>query len=122
MIRNQRDTDVLMIRRCRACATLLAPETQTCGSCEESEVDWVRSSGAGSIVSSAVLEGVSTYATDENRCPRPLAIIELDDGLWIYALIEGCKHSRLSRLARAVLRQIRPSERFPVFELSAAAI
>ncbi|MFE3225590.1 Zn-ribbon domain-containing OB-fold protein [Nocardia sp. NPDC059228] len=43
--------DTLTIRRCAACNKLFAPLTPACSACASEDLEWVPSSGAGSIVS-----------------------------------------------------------------------
>ncbi|MGV9823819.1 Zn-ribbon domain-containing OB-fold protein, partial [Nocardia xishanensis] len=81
--------EALMIRRCRSCARLLAPLITTCTSCHSMALDWVRSSGDGSIVSWKVVHRVPCDRRFEEWEPSIIAIVELDEGPWVYTTIEG---------------------------------
>ncbi|MCE4265232.1 Zn-ribbon domain-containing OB-fold protein [Rhodococcus globerulus] len=80
--------DELLLWRCVPCARLLAPLTATCPSCGQFDLEGVISSGAGSIVSCK-----GELRSPIRRCGTPvsftLSIVELDDGPWVYASIEG---------------------------------
>ncbi|NEW42230.1 hypothetical protein GV794_14925 [Nocardia cyriacigeorgica] len=109
--------DTLMIQRCTRCRKLLAPLIVTCSSCARGDsLEWLPSSGAGSIVSWRVVDR-SLTAMDNVR-PLTIAIVELDEGPWVYTSIEGEVPPQRDRVR--VQFQPRPMEdRFPVFAVSA---
>ncbi|MFE3290165.1 Zn-ribbon domain-containing OB-fold protein [Rhodococcus sp. NPDC059234] len=116
--------DTLMIRCCEDCATMFAPDTWACTSCGCDELDWVPCSGTGSIVSwtrmhpdavpPVTLPGCMPHTHDE---PATIAIVELDDGPWVYASIEGTLPDRTRSHARVEFRGHRAGGRFPTFSL-----
>ncbi|MFC4605075.1 Zn-ribbon domain-containing OB-fold protein [Rhodococcus kronopolitis] len=103
----------LMILRCRACDDLLSPDRSACTSCGDDDLERVRSSGAGTIVSWTV---VDCSPSDEaaGLVPCALAIVALDDGPWIYAWLDG-ETTPPGPGSRAVFRCTESGERFPLF-------
>ncbi|WP_223263651.1 Zn-ribbon domain-containing OB-fold protein [Rhodococcus sp. MTM3W5.2] len=86
-----------MILRCEACATLLAPEETACTSCGRDELERVRAAGTGTVVSWTVVD-CSSVDLPLALVPCTLAIVELDEGPWIYTWIEGsCRCIRIGR-------------------------
>ncbi|MFD4180235.1 Zn-ribbon domain-containing OB-fold protein [Rhodococcus sp. NPDC058514] len=115
------EPDVLLIKRCAGCATLLAPTTVTCACCHGTEMGAVPSSGIGSIVSWKV---ASAPPDEPQACPLPsaIAIVRLDDGPQIYAWIEGEVPVLSDPPVRVRFRSALQGERSPVFAVSSTAI
>ncbi|WP_420751434.1 Zn-ribbon domain-containing OB-fold protein [Rhodococcus sp. O3] len=109
----------MTILRCEHCDTPLAPQTPKCSSCGSSELRSVCCSGAGSIVSWKVLPHAAN-GRHRDQEPVTLAIVELDDGPWVYSEIEGSFPDCADAPVRVELRSVCPAERFPVFEVCAA--
>ncbi|MFI5718833.1 Zn-ribbon domain-containing OB-fold protein [Nocardia sp. NPDC051750] len=84
----QRMTGTLMIRRCARCDRLFAPLTVDCSSCASDSLEWVPSSGAGTILSWRVVDRGVVGGRD-GPMPLTIAIVELDEGPWVYSSIEG---------------------------------
>ncbi|MGW5375696.1 Zn-ribbon domain-containing OB-fold protein [Nocardia sp. NPDC003999] len=114
-----RTAPILMIRRCECCARLLAPLFDMCSSCHSSDLEWVPSSGVGSIMSWRVLHRAANPRSEVKR--STIAIVELDDGPWLYTTIQG----ELPPSSAAPVRvrfHARPGEdRFPVFAINLEA-
>ncbi|MET8873203.1 OB-fold domain-containing protein [Nocardia sp. NPDC004604] len=104
----------LMIRHCTDCATLVAPMTNACSSCRSTTLDWVPSSGTGSIVSWKVAHHPSNAGTWEQST---VAIVELDDGPWIYSTIDGELPPPSDQPIRVRYEPDPPADRFPVFAI-----
>ncbi|QVI19493.1 OB-fold domain-containing protein [Nocardia tengchongensis] len=104
----------LMIRRCTNCATLVAPMTKTCSSCRATTLDWVPSTGTGSIVSWKVAHHPSNIGTWEQST---VAIVELDDGPWIYSTIDGELPPPSDQPIRVRYEPDPPEDQFPVFTI-----
>ena len=104
----------LMILRCEACATLLAPEETACTSCGRDELERVRAAGTGTVVSWTVVD-CSSVDLPLALVPCTLAIVELDEGPWIYTWIEGELPVHPDRSVRVEFRLAESGERFPVF-------
>ncbi len=73
------EEDTLMIRFCAECDRLFSPLTAGCFSCASEDLEWVPSSGAGSIVSWRVVERAGDGTRGEPT-PLTIAIVELDEG------------------------------------------
>ncbi|MGQ4618814.1 OB-fold domain-containing protein [Nocardia sp. R7R-8] len=109
--------DMLMIYRCVQCAKLLAPITSGCSSCGSNELESVPSSGTGSVVSWRVVDRAPTDRQG-GLVPLTIAIVELDEGPWVYTSLEGEIPASPDRSVR-VRFQPHPREgRFPVFAVS----
>jgi len=83
--------------------------------CGSDSLEPIDAAGSGVIVSSRVVE----RAPDPLRgapCPSVLAIIELDEGPWMYSWIDGEVPVQPDRPVRVSLRSTQPAERFPRFE------
>ncbi|MEU6188111.1 OB-fold domain-containing protein [Nocardia sp. NPDC047038] len=110
--------DTLMIRRCGDCNKVFWPLTTGCSSCESRNLEWVPSSGVGSIVSWRVVH----FATNGRRhelVPLTIAIVELDDGPWIYTTIDGGVPAPGNRPVRVQFLPRLWEDRFPVFAVIA---
>lgn len=109
--------DSLMIRRCTRCAKLFAPLVVDCSSCASDSLEWLPSAGAGSIVSWRVVDRAATGMPSEE--PLTIAIVELDEGPWVYTSIEGDLPAMRGCPVRVQFQPCPPADRFPVFAVSA---
>lgn len=108
----------LMIRRCARCDKLFAPLTVECSSCASDSLDWVPSSGTGSILSWRVVDR-SVVGGCGGPMPLTIAIVELDEGPWVYTSIEGEVPLLPSRPVRVRFQPKPRTDRFPVFAVGA---
>lgn len=109
----------MMIRRCGRCEKLFAPLTAECSSCRSWDLEWSPSSGLGSIVSWRLVHR-SVSRPHAQVVPLTIAIVELDEGPWVYATIDG-DVAPFSELPVRVRFEPRPRvDRFPVFALCPA--
>lgn len=106
----------LMILRCRNCSTLLAPLMSTCSSCEGSELEKVPSCGCGRIVSSKVVHRERSRL-DGDFVPSTIAIVELDEGPWVYTWIDGEVPASSEQCLRVEFTPAPTGEQLPVFAL-----
>jgi uncharacterized OB-fold protein len=113
-IGDQPDRTNLMIRRCAECGKLLAPQISTCSSCRSATLEWVSSSGEGSIVSWKVVHRPAAGVSGQWET-FTMAIVELDEGPWVYATIEGEIPAPSSLPVRVRFEPTPNSDRFPVF-------
>ncbi|MBF6469309.1 OB-fold domain-containing protein [Nocardia beijingensis] len=114
----QRANDTLMIRRCARCDKLLAPITAGCSSCGSDDLVRVPSSGAGSIVSWRVVDRAPSDRRGE-LVPLTIAIVELDEGPWVYTSIEGDIPPIHGEMVRVHFQPHPREARFPVFTVCA---
>ena len=77
----------LMVQRCRRCNTYVFIPQPCCTQCQSAELDWVESSGRGTVYS---------YTT-VHRAPRPqfdvpyvVAIIALEEGWYMLSNVVDC--------------------------------
>ncbi|EME67245.1 hypothetical protein G352_01002 [Rhodococcus ruber BKS 20-38] len=104
----------LIIWKCRGCTALLAPLTTFCPSCENGNLEPIDSAGAGMIVSCRVVDRAPDPVCGA-PCPSVIAIVELDEGPWVYSWIDGDVPMPLDRPVRVSFRHTQPGERFPIF-------
>ncbi|UYP17175.1 OB-fold domain-containing protein [Rhodococcus sp. Z13] len=107
----------LQILRCEHCTTLLPPETLRCSSCRRAELTPVSCCGTGSIVSWKLLH---RSVREDQITPSTIAIVELDEGPWVYTKIEGSLPERAEAPVRVEFRRTPTVDRFPVFGVRAA--
>ncbi|NUS91971.1 MAG: hypothetical protein HOQ36_06070 [Nocardia sp.] len=108
----------LMIRRCARCDRLFAPLTIECSSCASDCLDWVPSSGAGSILSWRV---VDRTGADGRASAITIAIVELDEGPWVYTSLEGEIPPAPCHPVRVRFQPTPREDRFPVFTVGTEA-
>jgi uncharacterized OB-fold protein len=78
----------LVIRRCEACDRWYAPDASGCPECGEEEPVWADASGAATLVTWTVTHG---RPAEDGTAPPPayLALVELAEGPWMYARLDG---------------------------------
>lgn len=106
--------DTLLIRKCARCDRLYAPLTVDCASCTADSLEWVPSSGAGSILSWRVVDRGVIGGRGETM-PLTVAVVELDEGPWVYTSIEGNIPLVAAGPVRVRFRPRPRDGRFPVF-------
>ncbi|WP_233531160.1 Zn-ribbon domain-containing OB-fold protein [Antrihabitans sp. YC2-6] len=104
----------LLIRRCGTCNKLLAPLTVACSFCQGFDLEWVPSSGTGSIVSWKVTHRYP-HGPHGELLPSTKAIVQLDDGPWVYSTIEGEVPPHSDRPVRVQFQPSPVGGAFPVF-------
>ncbi|MRH87781.1 hypothetical protein GFY24_10000 [Nocardia sp. SYP-A9097] len=104
------------IRRCAACDKLFGPLIAACSACASDDLEWVPSSGSGSIVSSRRVHRTG----DPHGASTPLiiAIVELDEGPWVYTTLEGEVPLIHIGPVRVCFQPSRRRDGFPVFEVA----
>lgn len=79
----------LYLQGCGACGRLRHPPRAVCPACLSSEVEWVRTSGRGTVYSFTVTH--QNHAPGfRQRLPYVLAIVELDEGIRLMTNVVGC--------------------------------
>ncbi|AOW92661.1 hypothetical protein BFN03_08030 [Rhodococcus sp. WMMA185] len=109
----------LMIQRCSDCGTLLAPLMVTCPHCHGRRLERVPVSGRGSIVSSKVVHR-EVDGIGKDFVPCTIAIVELDEGPWVYTWIDGDVPNQPDRPVRVEYRPMSPEDQLPVFSIQSA--
>ncbi|WP_228538023.1 Zn-ribbon domain-containing OB-fold protein [Nocardia sp. XZ_19_231] len=108
----------LRLRRCRRCNKLFAPMTAECSLCQSWDLGWVPSSGLGFIVSSRLVHR-SVTRPHAQVVPLTIAIVELDEGPWMYTTIEGNVPPFPDSPVRVRFEPRPRIDRFPVFAICA---
>ncbi|WP_433733254.1 Zn-ribbon domain-containing OB-fold protein [Nocardia sp. CA-129566] len=110
----------LMIRRCGRCNKLFAPLTAECSSCRSWDLEWAPASGLGSIVSWRLVHR-SVSRAHAPVTPLTIAIVELDEGPWLYTTIKGDVPPFSDQPIRVRFEPRLRVDRFPVFAICPAA-
>lgn len=105
----------LLIWRCQDCAALLPPLTVFCTSCGSDDLTSTPSSGAGVIVSWRVVDRAPDPVCGP-PCPSIVAIVELDEGPWVYSWIDTTVPFPPDQPVRVFFRHTQQGARFPIFE------
>ena len=103
----------LMIRRCESCRQLMLRPALACLQCHSHDFERVRSSGAGRIISWRIHH--QAVKGNAHTVPIILAIVELDEGPWIYAAIESELPETPAGRVRVEFRSASTTGDFPVF-------
>jgi uncharacterized protein len=114
----------LLVQRCDACGhhqfalTGLSPGVGRCRRCSVPDPDWVAAAGTGHVATFTVIPG----RPEKSGSPTPpsiAAIVELDEGPWITAPLEGPPHAVTvgARVAVAFRAPEGDGEPLPVFRV-----
>jgi len=106
----------LVIRRCRECGHLMAPETRACTRCYSAEADWVAASGRGTLESWVVVH--RRAAVEGAAATRSVVgLVELEEGPWLRTAIVDVDPDELRHGMALAVSFVRPegSEAIPVF-------
>ncbi|MFI5718813.1 Zn-ribbon domain-containing OB-fold protein [Nocardia sp. NPDC051750] len=107
--------NALMIRRCVACSRLFAPPVGRCSSCWSDTCEEVAAAGTGSIVCWRIVQ----CAAHPRAVPvaTTIAIVELDEGPWVYTAIDGDVPASGHEPVRVRFCAPPCGDRFPIFEV-----
>ncbi|MCX7141831.1 MAG: Zn-ribbon domain-containing OB-fold protein [Proteobacteria bacterium] len=78
----------LMIRKCKACGVLHFLPRYLCPSCWSTDLEWIQSSGRGTVHSFTIIRRAPLPAFTD-RVPYVVALIELEEGPRMMANILG---------------------------------
>ncbi|MFG1785167.1 Zn-ribbon domain-containing OB-fold protein [Rhodococcus oryzae] len=106
--------EVLMIRNCAHCATLLSPGSSSCDACGGKDLPKVPSTGLGEIRTWTVVDRESPDSCGDPM-PCLLAVVALDDGPWICTWLEGEIAVRSDQHVRVQFDHTAAGDRYPVF-------
>lgn len=110
------DLFTLMLYQCSTCTRLLAPMITECACCHGTEFTKVASSGLGSLVTFKVVQRESDHSHGE-LVPHTIAIVELDDGPWMYSWVTGTAPEASGDPIRVRFTSAVTVEQLPVFEI-----
>lgn len=105
--------EALMIRRCGSCRRLFAPPVVRCSSCRTDDFDRIPATGGGSIVCWRTVPCAAHVRP--GSVATTIAIVELDEGPWVYTRIEGELPATAPLPVRVCFRAPPRRDRFPVF-------
>ncbi|MFE5700298.1 Zn-ribbon domain-containing OB-fold protein [Rhodococcus koreensis] len=105
----------LVIWKCTDCAALHAPLTVSCSACGSDNLTSTPSAGEGVIVSWRAIDRAPDLVCCP-PCPSIIAIVELDEGPWVYTWIESAIALPPDQPVRVYFRHTQQGERFPIFE------
>ena len=74
----------LVIRRCEPCDRWFAPDETGCPGCGGEDLAWAEASGEATLVTWTV-----THSRGGDRPPAHLALVELAEGPWLHARLDG---------------------------------
>lgn len=75
----------LLLRRCEACASISAPNTESCSACRCTRLSWTPARGTAELVTWTVVHGRSPVDGEPLRIVA--GMVELAEGPWMYARI-----------------------------------
>jgi uncharacterized OB-fold protein len=97
----------LVIRRCEPCGRWYSPDAGDCAECG-GDLTWARAGGGAVLVS-------WTVAHMPDGRTAPLALVELDEGPWMYTRLDGVPEPRENLPLRASFVHPDEGESYPVF-------
>ena len=70
---------MLMVQRCQACESHLAPGTARCTECWSESLAWVQASGQGTLFSYSIVHHIG-HPGFRDEVPYVIAVVELEEG------------------------------------------
>lgn len=101
--------DRLAVRRCAGCDTFLAPDATSCPDCGTEDLEWADVSGEAALVTWTITHG---RPREDGTTPPPalLALVELAEGPWLHARLDGADASGLREGLPLRVRFVHPDE------------
>ncbi len=84
----------LLLKKCRGCSHVLAPQRETCEYCFGEELEWVPASGKG-ILYSFVLMHQLLHPAFKDEVPYNVIVVELEEGPRIVSNMVGTPDEEL---------------------------
>jgi uncharacterized OB-fold protein len=86
--------DRLVIKRCEPCDRWYAPDQNGCSGCGDDGLAWAEADGGATLVTWTVVHG---RPAGDGTVPPPahLALVELTEGPWLHARLDGVDPSTL---------------------------
>src|ERR1700710_1174048 len=82
----------LLLKQCNSCTHVSEPPTEHCPACGSTELAAVESPGSGAVVA---VSAIHSRLPDGTTAHTVVAIVEVDEGPWIYAQIVGVDPDRV---------------------------
>ncbi|MEM2883742.1 MAG: Zn-ribbon domain-containing OB-fold protein [Nitrososphaerales archaeon] len=108
----------LLIQRCKKCGEYQWYARANCIHCGSRELEWVKSSGKGKIYSYTVINMVVGNSPIFNKeLPYAVALVELDEGPRMYAMMTDCYLSdvKIDIPVEVVFKDVAPDLTIPMF-------
>lgn len=105
---------LLRVQRCTACGGIVFIPQPVCTHCQGESLEWVRSSGRGTLYSYTV---VHRPPRPELEVPYTVAIVELEEGFFMLTNLVDCPRDRI-RIGMPVevsFREVSPEITLPLF-------
>lgn len=113
---------LFLLRECRACHRVSAPQALRCGHCGATELTWRPAAGGASVVSWAVTH--TKPDADGATHTEVIVIAELDEGPWWWSRVMDADPDAIAvgtRLRVDFARAGEDCEYVPVFRLAASS-
>jgi hypothetical protein len=109
----------LLFQRCRQCGAAIHNPAVICGRCWGRELNWERSSGAGSVYSWTVVWRPQSPALSVPYAP---IIVDLEEGWQLLSCLVGCEHDEVmaGMLVMVEFLEAGPEVWLPYFRPAAA--
>lgn len=109
----------LMIQKCTACSQYIFYPRNICPHCMSDEIEWVESSGKGTLYSYTIAHRAGGPGYQED-VPYIVALIELDEGVRLMSTVVNCERSELACDLRVevVFERVTDEITLPKFQLS----
>ncbi|MFC4908068.1 Zn-ribbon domain-containing OB-fold protein [Actinomadura gamaensis] len=104
--------DRLAVRRCAGCDAFFPPDATSCPGCGTEDLEWADVSGDATLVTWTILHG---RPAEDGTAPPPalLAIVELAEGPWLHARLDGVDAADLREGLALRVRFVHPEEGEP---------
>jgi len=80
---------LIKIQKCGDCGTLRLPPSFLCPRCHSRNMDWITSTGKGSVYTFAV-NHVAFHPAFQGELPYIVAVVELEEGPHLLTNVVGC--------------------------------
>jgi uncharacterized OB-fold protein len=102
----------LMIKQCEDCEEALPPEAAVCTTCGTTSLTWIAAVGTGTLVTWTVVHRAPN-AGYADLVPYPVGVVELTEGPWLYARVDG--ELAVGRPLRVEFVHPTEAESYPMF-------
>ncbi len=112
----------LMLQRCQACGQRQFYPRAVCTSCLSPRLDWVPSTGRGTVYSHSTVFRAPTSAFQTDT-PYVVAMVELEEGVRLITHIVGCAadHVRVGMAVSVIFEPVSADISLPKFEPAGAS-
>ena len=106
----------LLLKRCKRCARMLAPQKEICDACLGEDLEWSPSAGKGSIYSFVVMHQLLNPAF-KDEVPYNVIVVEMDEGPRLISNLVGTPNDEIRAGARveAVFEDVSEDAAVPKF-------